>query len=108
MTVTGKICIFPFTLAGTTHYACTTHGNQNAQERAWCSTKVDGNGVHIGGQGLWEECGLGCPIEEVSGKNWLEIIPKASLRCANSSVYGSKWQVSYSLLKTILHFRVTS
>ena len=82
LTVTGKICIFPFTLAGTTHYACTTQGNQNSQERAWCSTKVDGNGVHIGGQGNWGECGLGCPIEEVSGNNLLEKIPTTCVRCA--------------------------
>ena len=67
LTVTGKICIFPFTLAGTTHYACTTHGNQNQQEKPWCSTKVDGNGLHIGGQGHWGECGLGCHIE---GLKW--------------------------------------
>ena len=30
----------------------------------WCSTKVDENGVHKGGQGLWGYCGAGCPRED--------------------------------------------
>ena len=28
----------------------------------WCSTFVDDNGHHVGGQGKWGNCGPGCPI----------------------------------------------
>ena len=30
----------------------------------WCSTQVDDDGSHVGGQGKWGNCGPGCPIPE--------------------------------------------
>ena len=69
LTVIGHKCIFPFTFGGTIHHGCTTKGNLRPYERPWCSTKVNANGVHVGGQGHWGECALGCPMEELTGVN---------------------------------------
>ena len=46
----GMKCIFPFTVGEVTHMACTTRF-LNPEDTPWCSTKVDDNGNHIGGQG---------------------------------------------------------
>ena len=32
------------------------------EHKAWCSTAVDDDGYHIGGQGKWGHCGPGCVI----------------------------------------------
>ena len=32
--------------------------------KPWCSTKVDDNGTHIGGQGKWGYCDSKCPTEK--------------------------------------------
>ena len=50
-------CVFPFKFDGNTHYKCIWD-----ESGAWCSTKVDANGNHVGGQGNWGNCGQGCPI----------------------------------------------
>jgi len=53
----GKPCVFPFTFIGTgkTYKECTSDRGQEY----WCSTKVNGTGVHEGGQ--WGACVKGCP-----------------------------------------------
>ena len=90
----GVECIFPFIFSGITHTACTLHGALPG-DKPWCSTKVDGNGNHIGGQeikkniytyicwniffslfymyficvfpqqGNWGDCSSECPVEGV-------------------------------------------
>ena len=34
----------------------------------WCSTLVDENGLHVNDQGKWGHCGNGCPIQQ-AGKS---------------------------------------
>ena len=50
-------CVFPFKFGGETHNKCKWE-----EDGPWCSTKVDENGKHVGGQGKWGNCGPGCPI----------------------------------------------
>ena len=50
-------CIFPFKFNGRTFNECTWD-----EDGAWCSTQVDKNGNHVGGQGKWGLCGQECPI----------------------------------------------
>ena len=67
---TNKSCVFPaeiynqITKDFDTYYGCDIDG----EERPWCSTKVDENGVHIAGQGNWGDCGPDCPTQEESLK----------------------------------------
>ena len=61
---TGNACIFPFTFNGITYSDCPWNENDGA---FWCSIKVDENGEHIGNQGKWGVCGLGCKIEPYRG-----------------------------------------
>ena len=49
-------CQFPFKLSGQTFFNCTDH--QDPDGRLWCSTKVDSNGKHVGGEGNWGYCNL--------------------------------------------------
>ena len=56
-------CVFPFTLNGKTHNACTLDDGDPGDTRPWCSTKVKGSGAHIGGRGNWGVCGKQCPVE---------------------------------------------
>jgi len=52
-----KSCVFPFKFNGKTYNRCTTNGNKSGNTKAWCSTKVDSSGKHIGGgQGNWKNC----------------------------------------------------
>ena len=53
-------CIFPFFFVGRNQTTCVWGYNTN--EKPWCSTLVDANGKHVGGQGKWGNCGPGCPI----------------------------------------------
>ena len=48
-------CIFPFIFDVNTYYGCVADGDES-----WCSTKVDINGVHIGGKGNWGICDPDC------------------------------------------------
>jgi len=54
-------CIFPFKFAGTTHHGCIIDYNDPGDNRPWCSTKVDRDGEHVGGQNQWGFCGNSCP-----------------------------------------------
>ena len=60
----GMKCIFPFTWYGETYDACTREQFPGSNGEPWCSTKVDDDGVHIGGQGNWGGCSQACPEEE--------------------------------------------
>ena len=53
-------CVFPIQFKGIDHNQCTWDGD--SEDGAWCSTKVDGDGKHIGGGGNWGNCGSKCPI----------------------------------------------
>ena len=55
----GTTCVFPFTLGGVTYKACSMF----TLARPICSTMVDDNGVHIGGQGYWGYCDPECPCD---------------------------------------------
>ena len=35
----------------------------DADVKPWCSTMVDDNGVHVGGQGKWGYCDSKCPCD---------------------------------------------
>ena len=66
MTASGddpnKPCIFPFNIHGGTQYGCLI---DNPDEPAWCSTKTDGDGNHIGFQGNWGYCDVSkCPMPD--------------------------------------------
>ena len=65
MTISGadpnKPCIFPFKFDGQTWNTCTNVDDPSGPY--WCSTKVDDQGNHIGGQGNWGNCdGSKCPM----------------------------------------------
>ena len=53
----GTTCVFPFIFSHVTYEACT----METEDEPWCSTKVDDNNVHIGGEGNWGYCDLECP-----------------------------------------------
>ena len=52
-------CVFPFIFDGETFNECPLD-----DDGAWCSTLVDANGIHVGGQDKWGNCGPGCPIRQ--------------------------------------------
>ena len=53
-------CVFPFIYKGKEYNECTF---QKGDVKAWCSTKVDGNGKHVGGQRQWGYCEKECPVQ---------------------------------------------
>ena len=52
--------MFPFIYKGKEYNECTF---QKGDVKAWCSTKVDGNGKHVGGQRQWGYCEKECPVQ---------------------------------------------
>merc|ERR550532_1228802 len=54
----GKLCKFPFEFRGKVFASCTT--DFDPENRSWCSTKVDSQGVHISGQGEYGYCPASC------------------------------------------------
>ena len=60
-------CIFPFTFSNNIYSSCTTDFNDAWDTNAWCSTKVDKFGVHVGGEGNWGYCDPKCQTN-LSGK----------------------------------------
>ncbi len=53
-------CAIPFIYRGLRYSGCTL--TDAADGRAWCSTLVDGNGVHVSGRSKWGHCpNRGCP-----------------------------------------------
>ena len=57
----GALCVLPFIYKGKKYTGCTLKDSDNGQ--AWCSVRVDGDGKHIGGQGLWGHCNSKCPTD---------------------------------------------
>ena len=56
----NKPCVFPFKFRGLTYNNCTTADNAPEDKNAWCSTKVDEFGNHVGEQGNWGICETRC------------------------------------------------
>jgi len=52
-------CALPWKFNGKLIDGCTTETDPDG--RWWCSTKIDENQDHIGGQGNWGYCNLDCP-----------------------------------------------
>ena len=57
MTESDEQCVFPFIFNNVTYYECTW----DYSNTAWCSTKVDPSGVHVGGSK--GKCGSGCRVK---------------------------------------------
>jgi len=47
-------CIFPFSFRGKIFDECTTFSDPD--EKLWCSTKVDENGLHVSAGKYWGHC----------------------------------------------------
>ena len=64
MTVSGadpnKACIFLFKFDGVRHDTC-IWDDAHPSAPSWCSTLVDDQGKHVGGQGKWGNCEPDCP-----------------------------------------------
>ena len=59
----GNQCIFPFIFEGISFTGCITRADPD--KIPWCSTKIDENGTHVGGNKFWAHCDLGeCPISD--------------------------------------------
>ena len=57
-------CEFPFIWDGNKYYSCTTDdADGKITEKPWCSTKVDLDGKHISGQGLYGDCPDSCKTQ---------------------------------------------
>merc|ERR1719410_220183 len=61
-TLSGQLCVFPFTYQGVTYDKCTLAGGS---ERPWCATEVSREGEVITNR--WDDCNLhsetSCPLE---------------------------------------------
>jgi len=75
----GENCVFPFIFNDVQYSSCTTDPVAEPQDkfsrgRAWCSTKVDDEGVHWDGmrkldfQGSWGYCRDGCKLASCDQK----------------------------------------
>ena len=63
-----EICVFPFKFGGRWYDKCTRAGAGDENLPAWCSTKVDSDGVHIpGNEGL---CPANCPVSDCPVGFW--------------------------------------
>ena len=58
---TGALCVIPFIYKGKKYNGCTLQDDH--QGKPWCSVRVDGDGKHIGGQGLWGHCNSKCKTD---------------------------------------------
>jgi len=54
-------CVFPFSFKGRTYNGCTT--DDDPENRLWCSTRTDSNGVHISGR-EWGHCNSACRTDQ--------------------------------------------
>ena len=50
----NRSCVFPFSFEGTVYEGCIIVGD----DTSWCSTEVDSDGHHVGGE--WGYCAAGC------------------------------------------------
>ena len=58
---TGAACKFPFIYKGKKYNGCALVDADH--NKPWCSVRVNGNGEHIGGQGLWGHCSSSCTTD---------------------------------------------
>lgn len=56
----NALCVFPFKFYGVLKNTCIN--DTDPVGKYWCSTKVDENLEHIGGQGNWGFCRKSCPL----------------------------------------------
>jgi hypothetical protein len=56
----NALCVFPFKFNGVIKNTCINDTDPDG--KYWCSTKVDDNLEHIGGQGNWGFCRKSCPL----------------------------------------------
>jgi len=59
----GQKCQFPFFFKGILRDGCVTENDPEG--KAWCSTRVDDDGNHIGGGQFWAHCSSQCPRARV-------------------------------------------
>jgi len=59
----GKNCVLPFIYKGVRQESCTLEDADDG--KAWCSTLVDTEGVHVGGKGQWGHCSADCFKQKV-------------------------------------------
>jgi len=92
----GKPCIFPFKYGDKEHHTCTKDGDDDVHEK-WCSTKVDGDGVHVSGE--WGKCSIGC-----AGVDYADFEPQY----CDTEESGEKCFIPFSLKGFTYHGCVTS
>ena len=56
----NKPCVFPFKFRSVTYNNCTKVATDPDDTKAWCSTKIDEFGKHVGGKGKWGYCEPKC------------------------------------------------
>ena len=56
-------CVFPFKFNNVVYNNCTLMYAHHTNNKTWCSTKVDANGVHMSNSGNWGNCGPDCEAE---------------------------------------------
>ena len=61
-------CQFPFKYYDNIYDTCIVEGN--SQNRPWCSTKVDSEGNHIGGEDNWGYCPPTCKVTKIDCQWW--------------------------------------
>ena len=57
-----KPCVFPFIYNNKVYNECTDVNDPD--NKKWCSTKVDDNGIHVGNGNFWGHCGPDCEDHE--------------------------------------------
>ena len=90
-------CVFPFTFYDVEYTGCTTIGGP----RPWCSTRVNENGVHVGGH--WENCGSECPTgpKPTMSTEPPSTTPTDKSSCGNCVFPFTFWDVEYTACTTI-------
>jgi len=58
-TVNNARCVFPFKFQNQVFVGCTEVGAVDG--KAWCSTRTNQEGHHVGGAGNWGQCSSNCP-----------------------------------------------
>lgn len=57
----GVDCVIPWNYQGKQYSGCTIADASDG--KLWCSVRVDPNGNHIGGKGLWGHCNQNCKTD---------------------------------------------
>ena len=98
LTETNEVCIFPFKFNNATYYQCTWDYSNSA----WCSTKVDASGVHVGGsKGICESGCLVKPksqvLKKLTSSSYFDTLKDILFRDLGieKSVVESDWEYKY-------------